>query len=160
MNSIAIAAVAGLVGLSMISLTTSMARVDHKSEQQHANAVLDQYRMFMFVADQYMKTAPTVSVNTTVSWEVLRASPSAPPGAQQVNMPAGWRIVQTPADWVACTEMDERSVALIGQLAPSATSGSGTGTASLTPVSGAGGSAAHVVVGDTQNAAALAGLCS
>lgn len=149
----------GVAGLSM-----SYSRVDHKAEQRDAVTQVDQYRVFMAVADQYMAKASPVTVNTVISWDILRVSKAAPPGAREVGMPGSWRIVQTPASgWVACTEMDERSIGLLSQLAPrpSVSTGSTTVTApGLVPVSNAGGEISHVVIGTPTAAVSLASICS
>lgn len=149
----------GIAGLSL-----SYSRVDHKAEQRDAVAQVDQYRVFMAVADQYMATAGAVSVNTVITWETLRASKAAPPGARDVGMPGGWRIVQTPSSgWVACTEMDERSIGLLSQLAPRPSVSVGTSTTTypgLVPVPGAGGEISHVVIGTPTAAVSLAAICS
>ena len=157
-------AVSGAIVLSVVGLSTSFERVDHKPEQLDAGAEVDQYRLFMFVADQYMKTAPPVTVNTVRTWEGMKETPVAPTGARAGSMPGGWKVVQTPsAGWVACTEMNERSISMISQLAPrpSVSSGSGTFTMpGLVPVSlGTNPAPSHIVIGTPTAAPSLAALC-
>ena len=163
MNVFLAVALGSVIALGVLSLTNSASRVDHKVEHQEAVVQLDQYRLFMFVADQYMRSAPPVTSVTAIRWSTLRASTGAPPAARATGMPNSWRVVQTPsAGWVACTEMEERSIAALGRLAPkpSGPAVAGTTAAALTPIYLAGGgSASHLVVGAPENAAALAALC-
>jgi hypothetical protein len=157
-------AVSGAIVLSVVGLTTSFERVDHKPEQRDAGAVVDQYRLFMFVADQFMKAAPAVAVNTVRTWEEMKVTPFAPTGARAGGMPTGWKVIQTPATgWVACTEMNERSISMISQLAPRPSVTSGTGTITmpgLVPVSlGTDPAPSHIVIGTPTAAPSLAALC-
>lgn len=157
-------AISGAVVLSVAGLATSASRIDHKSEQRAAAAEVDRYRMFMFVADQAMRAAPVVSAPTVRTWDGLRTSAHAPPGAQQAGMPAGWKVVQMPgAGWVACTEMSERGIGMLAQLAPRAAQAGEAGASSATgPVAlalGAGPKVTHMVLAAPGSAASLAGLC-
>ena len=92
----------------------------HDSDQPVAvaNAMVqvNQYRMFMYVADQYMKTYS--GGPGTLTWATLASVASAPSGALNVNMPAGWKVVvASDKSWVACTQIDERAIGAIQQLA-------------------------------------------
>lgn len=158
-------AIGAAIAASVAGLATSFARVDHKPEQQHAVADVDQYRVFIYVADQYMKTAPAVSVNTVRTWDELKSTSLTPVGARSGGMPYGWKVIQIPPkEWVACTEMDERSISLISQLAPRPSVSSGGVTTTepgLVPVYiGLSPGVSHVVMGTETSAPALAALCT
>lgn len=84
-----------------------------------ARANLDQYRMFMFVAGLYM--ASYSSGAATITWDTLKTAPGAPRGAA---MPATWKVVVAADNsWVACTELDPRTIGAIGQFIPNSTVG-------------------------------------
>lgn len=166
MQFILIAAMSLIIFLSATTLSSS-ARVDHSVASTEAVIAVDQYRMFLFVADQYMKTRTTPpSSVTTVPWETMAQSPVAPPGSRDLKMPLGWRVVQSvDGSWVACTEMDERPIGGLAQLLPTSTDPSGTATTAgpqFTPVtlSAGGGSTSFVVIGTPTAAVTLASLCN
>ncbi len=166
MQFILIAAMSLIIFLSATTLSSS-AKVDHSAASADAVIAVDQYRMFIFVAAQYMRTiaTPPPSV-TTVSWETMAQSSVAPPGSRDLKMPQGWRVVQAvDGSWVACTEMDERPIGGLSQLLPASSSPSGTATATgpqFTPVtlSSGGSSTSFVVIGTPTAAVTLAALCN
>lgn len=166
MQFILVAAISLIIFLSATTLSDS-AKVDHSQASTDAVIAVDQYRMFMFVADQFMKTRASAPPSvTTWSWEAMAQSSVAPPGARDLTMPHGWRVVQAvDGSWVACTEMDERPIGGLSQLLPATSSQPGATTATgpqITPVtlSAASGSASFVVIGTPTAALTLAALCN
>lgn len=166
MQFILIAAISLIIFLSATTLSNS-GKIDHSEASSAAAITVDQYRMFIFVADQYMKSRSTSPASvTTVSWETMAQSSVAPPGSRDLKMPQGWRVVQAvDGSWVACTEMDERPIGGLSQLLPASSSPSGTATSTepqFTPVTlSAGGSSTNfVVIGTPTAAVTLASLCN
>lgn len=170
MHLLLMAALALVVFISITTLSTQ-GSLDRPQKTADAAVKVDQYRMFMFVADKYMKmSAPTGPGTVTVDWATMAASSVTPPAAKLLAMPPGWRVVRA-ADlsWVACTEMDERSVGALNQLltAGVVTQGIGAtiapGDLSNTSVqlsNGGGGTASFVVLGSPSTASTLASLCN
>jgi hypothetical protein len=163
-----------VIGLAMVmfmALVTQseQSAIDAPETTDEARALVDQYRVFMYVADQYMKvSAPTQAGIVTVDWATMALSPVTPPATRQAPMPQGWRVVRA-ADmsWVACTQMDERAAGTLGQFMPlpSANGGGQVDALSVmsTPVSlsSAGGTRTFVVVGTPPaTAPTLANLCN
>lgn len=151
-----IGAISFLVFLSATAAFDSSIKVDHTPEHQATVLEIDKYRTFLFVADQYMKSSPAaVSTPTAVSWDTLKAHPFTAPGAKTLAMPNNWKIVRNPDNsWVACTELSERSISAVWQLAPS------TSGAAMTPViSVAGQLPKYVVIGEASTASTNAALC-
>lgn len=81
-----------------------------------ARSQVDQYRVFMYVAGQYMKGYSGGAA--TIPWTTLRTASGVPSGAANAGMSGSWKVVAAAdSSWVACTDMDERAVAAIQQLA-------------------------------------------
>lgn len=82
-----------------------------------ANAIqqVNQYQIFMFVANQYMKNYSGGA--RTLYWSDIKAVDGAPSGATSIGMPSNWKIVvAADMSWVACTQMDERAAGMLQQL--------------------------------------------
>ena len=152
-----IGAISFLVLLNATTLSDARSKIDYTAEHQATVLEIDKYRSFLFVADQFMKNSPAaVSVPTTVSWDALKAHPFTAPGARALAMPHNWKIVRNPDNtWVACTELSERSISAVWQLAPP------TSGAAMTPVSAiAGQRPKYVVIGEDATATTNAALCN
>lgn len=99
-----------------VSQPDRFAKADNPEAIARVRVEVDQYRVFMFVATQYM--ASYTGGAATLPWTTLRAFPSAPSGTRHNGMPANWRIVVDSAGtWVACTPMSERALPVVQQLA-------------------------------------------
>lgn len=109
----------GLAGLIIVAslLTVSVQRAfDAPTSMIPVQAQVDQYRMFMYVADVYMSTYTGGA--GTVTWVMMKDATGAPSGAKLASMPATWKVVVAADNtWVACTPMDERAMGVIQQLA-------------------------------------------
>lgn len=155
--------------LMAFSITTKFAhdKIDRPAAAKQALVEVNRFRTFMFVANQYMNTVTVApSAITTIPWSTMASSSVTPPGMRSMSMPATWRVVQaTDKSWVACTEMDERSVSAVGQLVAATSTVNGSGTvvvspapAALVPVSI--GGTGFVVIGTEATAVAQATLCN
>jgi hypothetical protein len=92
------------------------AKMDNPEAVSWVRVEVDQYRVFMFVATQYM--ASYTGGAGTLPWTTLRLFPSAPSGIRNKGMPANWRVVvDSSGTWVACTPMSERALPAVQQLA-------------------------------------------
>ncbi len=81
-----------------------------------ASAQVDQYRVFMYAASQYMQGYSAGSA--TLTWDSIKTANGVPPGARNVDMPLNWKVVVASDNtWVACTPMDERAAGIAQQLA-------------------------------------------
>ncbi|MGE3342290.1 MAG: hypothetical protein AB7L71_02550 [Vicinamibacterales bacterium] len=165
MNFLAYAALSVLVFAAVAGARVAVDRVDRPQEHFDAVAEVDKYRMFVFVADQYVQQAPAVSAATSVSWDTMRVSAAAPPAVANVAMPSTWRIVRfADGTYVACTDMQERSVTAIAQLVPGVTESTGSTTATVPQLQAVklNGSAlpTHVVLGNAAEATTLATACN
>lgn len=81
-----------------------------------ASAQVDQYRVFMYAASQYMQGYSAGSA--TLTWDSIKMANGVPPGARNVGMPLNWTVVASSDNtWVACTSMDERAAGIAQQLA-------------------------------------------
>ena len=81
-----------------------------------AGAQVDQYRLFLFVASQYMRTYSAGAA--TIHWDTLKTASGIPSGAQNALMPTSWRVVAAADNsWVACTELEPRAIGALEQLA-------------------------------------------
>lgn len=164
MNLAFVLAFASLMTVALLGMTQANQLVDHPQAAQSAMAEVDLYRMFMYSADQYMKqtSLADVSAQTNVTWDAIKVASTTPPGAKNLAIPVTWKIVVTPGKkWVACTDMDERSVGAIAQLAPPSTDASSP--QSLTPLrltSANSASVTHIVISPSSTAAAFAAQCS
>jgi hypothetical protein len=107
----------GVIGLILfLALTTisTQQQIDASPAVAAARVQVDQYRMFMFMANEYMKTYSGGA--GTVTWSALKTLPYAPSGTQNIAMPPDWKImVDASNSWVACTPMDERAIGMIQQ---------------------------------------------
>jgi hypothetical protein len=162
--------VIGLAMLMYLSLLTQsqQSSIDAPETTDEARALVDQYRVFMYVADQYMKvSAPTGPGIVTVDWATMSLSPVTPPATRAAPMPAGWRVVRA-ADmsWVACTEMTERAAGALGQLMPLPAANSAGQVDALSVLSTSvvlsvpSGTQSFIVIGGPTGAASLANLCN
>lgn len=109
------------------SLTTKQrqAATDAPAAVASAASQVNQYRMFMYVAAQYMQTYSGGAA--TLKWAQLVTVATAPSGARNIVMPGNWKvIVAADNSWLACTQMDEAAVGMIQQFATA-------GSVSLTP---------------------------
>lgn len=90
--------------------------IDAPAAVAAARAQVDKYRQFMFVANLYMQGYSGGAA--TIPWPTLKTAPGAPSGAVNSNMPATWKVVAAADNsWVACTDLDERAVSGVQQLA-------------------------------------------
>lgn len=169
MHFLLIAALSLVVFYSAVTLGTN-AEVDNPQAARDAAIQVDQYRMFMYVADQYMTQFPPAAAGVvTVTWPTMAASTVAPPGAKTLTMPPSWRVVRA-ADlsWVACTDMDERSIGSLNQLLSSGVAAQGTGAiasadlrnTAVALVNASSVTTSYVVLGSPTAATTLASLCN
>ncbi len=107
------------VGLVLFAAATTVAvqkQFDTPKAVVSASAQVDQYRLFMYVAGQYMQGYSGGAA--TIPWATLKTVDTVPPGAKGTGMPATWKVVAAADNsWVACTELDARSIGAIQQLA-------------------------------------------
>jgi|GEM_PF-5710910 len=86
--------------------------------QQNVTSVMGQvneYQMFMFVANNYM--AKYSGGPGDVTWDMMKTASGAPSGAANATMPSNWKVhVAADMSWVTCTQMDERALGIIQQL--------------------------------------------
>lgn len=81
-----------------------------------ASAQVDQYRVFMYAAAQYMQGYTAGSA--TYTWDTIKMAAAVPPASRNVGMPLNWKVVvASDNSWVACTPMDERAAGIAQQLA-------------------------------------------
>lgn len=169
MHFVLLAAVSLVMFASIITLN-SQTEMDRPQATTDAAIQVDQYRMFMYVADQYMKAmAPSGPGIITVDWPTMANSSVAPPSAKLLAMPAGWRVVRA-ADlsWVSCTEMDERSIGALNQLLSAGVLAEGAEAiatsdlqnASVQLSNASAQTTSFVVLGSPSTASALASLCN
>lgn len=168
MQLLLVLALSGLVLFSSIAVKM-MADIDAPEAAADALVQVDQYKVFMFVADQYMThSAPTAPGVVSIDWATLSSTPQTPPATRNMPMPAGWRVVRGPdMSWVACTRMGEQAASALGQLLPAPSSPGGSATVSAmtnanTAVNLPYGSASQsfVVLGSPTAALSLANLCN
>lgn len=115
MQFLLILAVTLMMVLAATTRNTQQA-IEVREEAVSARQQIDRYRTFMFVANLYMQTYSGGAA--TLTWNTLRTAPGAPSGAVQSGMPATWKIVVAADNsWVACTELDERALGSVQQLA-------------------------------------------
>jgi hypothetical protein len=140
--------------------------IDRPQAVISAKKQVDQYRVFMYAATQYMLTQSNPASVRTVQWSTIRDADSTPPGSKSLSMPLGWRVIQsTNGTWVACTELDERAIAAVGQMVaaqPLSTDPSVTSTPKplATPIQVSIGPNDYVVLGDGATAPSLATICN
>ena len=169
MHLLLIAAVSLVMFASIVTLH-GHGEMDRPRATADASIQVEQYRMFMFVADQFMKTQSPAGAGTiTVDWTTMANSSVAPPSTKLMAMPAGWRVVRA-ADlsWVTCTEMDERSIGALNQLLSAGVIADGSSgftagdlqNASVQLSNASAQTTSFVVLGSPGTAAALASLCN
>lgn len=106
----------GLILLSAVMTETVQRAFDTPKAVVSASAQVDQYRLFMYVASQYMRSYTAGA--GTITWSTLKTVATAPSGAKNMNMPANWKVVAgSDNTWVACTELEPRAIGAIQQLA-------------------------------------------
>lgn len=154
--------IAFIMFLNLVNSFVVTDKIDSPQEHRQAMLEVDKYRAFMFVADQYMKNdPPAVTSITAVNWDTLKTTPFAAPASRALTMPVNWKIVRRPDDtWVACTDLEERSVTAIGQLLPPPES-IDQDSSSMSPVITTSGQAPEYIVmrGDDAPAIDLVNLC-
>lgn len=98
-------------------LSTSLQQqIDSPKEVTDAIVQVDQYRMFSYVASQYMKSYSGGA--GTVTWSAMASASGMPSGAKGATMPANWKVVvASDGTWVTCTQLTEQSLAILDQLA-------------------------------------------
>ena len=105
-----------LIVMMVASLTNSVKSNETPAQVVDASAQVDQYRVFMYAAAQYMQTYSAGS--GTLTWDTIKTASAVPPAARNVSMPLNWKIVAASDNsWVACTQMDERAAGIAQQLA-------------------------------------------
>ena len=110
--------VMGLILFLAMTTVSTQQQLDAPPAVASARVQVDQYRTFMFMASEYMKTYS--GGPGTVTWTTLKTLAYAPSGAQNISMPADWKIVvDANNSWVACTPMDERAIGMIQQFTES-----------------------------------------
>ena len=96
--------------------TAKLRAADAPEAVVSASAQVDQYRVFMYAAGQYMQGYSAGSA--TLTWDTIKTANTVPPGARNVSMPLNWKVVAASDNsWVACTPMDERAAGIAQQLA-------------------------------------------
>lgn len=101
-----------------VTATYKWGVADNPAKVASAADQVSQYRTFMYVASQYMATYS--GGPRTLYWSDIRSSPGAPSGSSSGGMPANWKIVvAADATWVACTEMDARTIGILQQVSAS-----------------------------------------
>lgn len=146
------------------------------AQQQRVETTVSAYRLFMMATDTYFNANPAPAVTTAYTWATLKAG--APPTQQGAGMPPFWKAVRSPdGEWVACTELDEPTLAAVGRFYPEQKTTVGSvdvplvvapvPAASVPTVVGTGGASIasgipiYVVLGQTgATSAASANLCS
>lgn len=104
--------------LMLLAATTQNTQqaIDAPAAVVQARAQVDQYRLFMFVANLYMQGYSGGAA--TITWSTLKTAPGAPSGAVNGNVPATWKVVAAADNsWVACTDLDVRTVSVVQQMA-------------------------------------------
>lgn len=110
-----------IVVLSLLMFLAATTRnvqqaIDAPAAVAEARVQVEQYRMFVYVAGLYMQGYSGGAA--TIPWTTLRGASGVPSGVRNAGMPATWRVVAAADNsWVACTEMDERAVAAVQQMA-------------------------------------------
>lgn len=90
--------------------------VDAPQAALDARAQIDKYRTFMYVANLYMQGYSGGAA--TLTWSTLKTASGAPSGAVNAGMPASWKVVASADNsWVACTDVDERALGAVQQMA-------------------------------------------
>ena len=99
-----------------MTLSARNQEMDAPKVVAEAAAEVNEYRMFMFLASQYMSTYSGSA--GIVTWQSLITVPIAPSGVKNVSVPPTWRlVVSEDRSWVACTPMSERATGIVEQLA-------------------------------------------
>jgi hypothetical protein len=108
--------VAGLMIVASLLTVANQRTSDAPPAVVEAQAQVDRYRLFMYVAAQYMTTYSAGAA--TLTWSTLKTAPNIPSGAAGMQMPANWKVVVAADNsWVACTTLDERALGIVQQLA-------------------------------------------
>jgi hypothetical protein len=106
----------GLILFAAATTTATQHLFETPKAVVSASAQVDQYRLFMYAASQYMQTYSAGA--GTITWDTMKTVGTTPSGAKSTGMPAAWKVVAAADNsWVACTELDERAVGAIQQLA-------------------------------------------
>lgn len=147
-----------------------------EQEDQRINGQVEQYQAFIRTADLYFAANPAPGSTTAYYWSTIKTHAAS--GQKDAEMPPHWKVVRkSDGDWVACTELNETTLAALGKLIPTQSVTVGTGTVSVVPtpvptssitaVIGTGGSSessgtpTYVVMGQTgSNSATSANLCA
>ncbi len=136
---------------------------------------LQQYRTFLYTASRYFEHTAAPALATSYGWAAIKDA--APPSLRNAGMPPHWKAVRRPdGSWVACTELEETTLASLPALFPVQTVTAGTTalpvlptvvpTGSITVLVGNGGASqpgmpSYVVIGQQDAAAAAsANLCA
>ena len=78
---------------------------------------LAQYRAFAFVTAEYLRANETFT--GTLTWAILRESPTTPQGMKNAEVHHSFRaVVTSPTDYVICGELPEGAATAINQLMP------------------------------------------
>ena len=168
-----------LLLMSAITLVMFLASITFSAQKQidepqvkvDAARVVGQYRLFMNVASDYMRDIGSASPGVvSIDWATMSQSAVASPGARNIQMPPGWRVIRA-ADlsWVACTQMDERAVSALSPIQYPVPPAAGAGAPvtllfktqglSLPAALPAAPANSFVVIGDDPAAATLAAMC-
>lgn len=106
----------GMMMVAALLTVTVQQKMDAPANVVTAETQVSQYRMFMYVAAQYMSTYTGGAA--TLTWSTLKTAATTPSGAVNTNMPANWKVVAAADNsWVACTELDDLSLNVLQQLA-------------------------------------------
>lgn len=112
-----------MIVLSLMMMLAATGRstqqaIDAPKAVATARAQLDQYQLFMYVATRYMQGYAGGAA--TIKWPTLKTASGVPSGALNAGMPASWKVVAAADNsWVACTVLDESTVAGVQALAAS-----------------------------------------
>jgi len=102
-----------LAMFTSVTATYRWGNSDNPAPVASAVDQVNQYRTFMYVANQFMKTYS--GGPKSLYWSDIRNAPGAPSGSGA--MPSSWKIVvAADSTWVACTQMDERAAGMLQQV--------------------------------------------
>lgn len=102
----------------LVAFVTHFGVVNNSHQEENLAAVeqeLDQYRAFLYAADQFFKKTPPPAALTYYSWADIKNS--ANPASQNIGINPFWKTVRMPdGTWSACTELSELAAASVGRI--------------------------------------------
>jgi hypothetical protein len=113
MYLILIAAIATLMASLSIEFK-AVKNTETPYELNQSAIEFNNYRMFVYAMDQYIKTNPFPSSSiSTLGWSSIKNSPTTPISMMNNHIPDSWVVKGSSSNWVVCADLSPATISSI-----------------------------------------------